>query len=70
MHGFFVAQVLLYAAELVVALEHVHAHQIIFRDLKPENVMVSEIFSHAMHSIGCIIRCQGLLTEAVKGLEV
>ena len=30
----------IYAGEIVLALEHVHAHNVIFRDLKPENVMV------------------------------
>jgi serine/threonine protein kinase len=29
-----------YAAEIALALEHVHAQSIIFRDLKPENVMI------------------------------
>ena len=32
--------VVVYAAEITLALEHVHAHKVIFRDLKPENVMI------------------------------
>ena len=34
------AWVVVYAAEIALALEHVHAHDVIFRDLKPENVMI------------------------------
>merc|ERR1712185_797575 len=30
----------IYSAEILLALEHVHSQHIIFRDLKPENVMV------------------------------
>jgi serine/threonine protein kinase len=32
--------VVVYAAEVALALEHVHSHDVIFRDLKPENVMI------------------------------
>ena len=30
-----------YAAEVICALEHMHNHLIVYRDLKPEHVMVN-----------------------------
>ena len=30
-----------YAAEVICALEHLHRHLIVYRDLKPEHVMIN-----------------------------
>ena len=38
---FSASRVQLYAAEIVLALGELHSHDIIFRDLKPENLMLS-----------------------------
>lgn len=32
----------IYAAEIVLAIEYLHKHEIIFRDLKPDNVVFDE----------------------------
>jgi serine/threonine protein kinase len=37
---FSVEQVRLYAAEMVLAFEHLHSMNIVYRDLKPENVLI------------------------------
>ena len=29
-------------AEVIVALEHLHKHDILYRDLKPENIIIDE----------------------------
>jgi serine/threonine protein kinase len=37
----------MYAAEVLLALDHLHERNIVFRDLKPDNVVIDEI-GHAM----------------------
>jgi serine/threonine protein kinase len=31
----------MYAAEVLLGLEHIHSHQLVYRDLKPENVLLN-----------------------------
>mmetsp|Transcript_27262 Transcript_27262/g.49323 ORF Transcript_27262/g.49323 Transcript_27262/m.49323 type:complete len:622 (+) Transcript_27262:3-1868(+) len=52
----------LYLAEVLLALEHLHARQVIYRDLKPENVVLDED-CHAM------LTDFGLSKEGVDNLQ-
>lgn len=51
-----------YAAEVLLALVHVHARNIIFRDLKPDNVVLDE-------SGHCLLTDFGLAKEGVAGIH-
>lgn len=52
----------LYSAEVLLALGHLHERQIIFRDLKPDNVVISE-YGHTM------LTDFGLSKQGVAGLH-
>lgn len=52
----------LYTAEIFLAIEHLHDRQVVYRDLKPENVVLDEQ-SHAM------LTDFGLSKENVDGLQ-
>lgn len=56
------AVVRLYMAEVLLALEHLHARQVVYRDLKPENVVIDD----DAHSL---LTDFGLSKEGVEGLQ-
>ena len=41
-----------YAAQIVVALEHLHTNGIVHRDLKPQNIMIGDNFSAKLIDFG------------------
>ena len=49
----------IYAAEVIIAIESLHDRDIIYRDLKPENVLLNED-GH------CVLTDFGLSKEGVK----
>lgn len=56
------AVVRLYMAEVLLALEHLHARQVVYRDLKPENVVLDDD-AHAL------LTDFGLSKEGVEGMQ-
>jgi serine/threonine protein kinase len=41
-----------YAAELILALEHIHHQEIVYRDLKPSNVLLDELGHIRLSDLG------------------
>ena len=59
--------VMVYSAEIVLALEHVHEAGIIFRDLKPENVMVGMDGHLKLTDFGMSKKARGTTTGTICG---
>merc|ERR1719169_134078 len=58
-------QVQFFAASITLALEHLHGHNVIYRDLKPENVMLASDGHCKLTDFGCCKR--GLRSNTIVG---
>ena len=61
------AGVVVYAAEVALALEHVHSYEVLFRDLKPENVMIGVDGHLKLTDFGLSKRLRDEATGSVLG---
>ena len=55
-----------YAAQIILALEYVHKMDVIYRDLKPENVLLDEHGNVRLTDFG--LSKEGTVTVTVSGL--
>nr|AUG68901.1 G protein-coupled receptor kinase 1X [Mordacia mordax] len=56
--GFTEARTLFYSAQIVCGLEHLHQHRIIYRDLKPENVLLDDMGHVRLSDMGLATELQ------------
>jgi serine/threonine protein kinase len=55
-----------YAAQVILALEHMHSHGFVYRDLKPENVLIDSIGNAKLTDFGL---SKGNVTLAAEGAD-
>ena len=60
-------EVRFYACEIILALEFLHENNILYRDLKPENVLLDEIGHVKLSDFGLSKVLTGKYTDSVCG---
>ncbi|KAI4901027.1 hypothetical protein NFI96_034304 [Prochilodus magdalenae] len=66
--GFTRERVQFYAAEILCALEHLHQHSIVYRDLKPDNILLDDYGHIRLSDLGlAVILAEGQLVRGKVG---